>query len=57
MGVQRNWERQTGLKLSTVCLDGAKELISGELGQHFMMEGVTVQQTARYAHQQNGKAE
>ena len=57
VGVQRNWERQTGQQLSTVRVNGAKELISGELGQHFTSEGVMVQQTARYTHQQNGKAE
>ena len=54
IAVQRNWERQTGKKLHIVCLDGAQELVSGELGQHFVEQGISVQQTARYAHQQNG---
>ena len=57
IGVQRNWECQTGLKLSTVHVDGAQELILGDLGQHFTSKGMTIQQTAHYAHQQNGKAE
>lgn len=38
-------------------MDGAKELVEGDLGGYFTTKGITVQQTAAYAHQQNRKAE
>ncbi len=31
--------------------------MKGELGRHFKESGIEVQETAPYAHQQNGKAE
>ena len=49
--------RSSGVKVKTVRLDGALELTKGPLGDHFTETGITVQQTAPYAHQQNGKIE
>src|ERR1700678_3031406 len=40
-----------------VRLDGALELCKGVLGDHFTKQGIVVQQTAPYAHQQAGKIE
>ncbi|KAJ2914738.1 hypothetical protein MD484_g5685, partial [Candolleomyces efflorescens] len=40
-----------------VRLDGAAELCKGVLEEHFRAQGISYQVTARYAHQQNGKAE
>ena len=38
-------------------MDGAPELCEGSMGAHLRNCGTTVQVTAPYAHQQNGKAE
>ena len=38
-------------------MDGAKELVEGDLGNYFDSKGIMIQQTAAYSHQQNGKAE
>ena len=40
-----------------VRIDGALELCKGSLGAHFTQQGIVVQQTAPYAHQQAGKIE
>jgi hypothetical protein len=50
-------ERQVGCKVKRVCVDGAGELSKGALEEYFKEEGIVYQVTARYAHQQNGKAE
>ena len=44
-------------KVIKVRLDGALEFTKGLLGDHFTKQGIVVQQTAPYAHQQNGKIE
>ncbi|KAJ2921133.1 hypothetical protein H1R20_g15960, partial [Candolleomyces eurysporus] len=44
-------------KIVRVRLDGAAELCKGVLEDHFKAKGISYQVTARYAHQQNGKAE
>ncbi|KAJ2935894.1 hypothetical protein H1R20_g1200, partial [Candolleomyces eurysporus] len=44
-------------KIVRVRLDGAAELCKGVLEDHFKTKGISYQVTARYAHQQNGKAE
>ena len=49
--------RSHGVKVVTVRLDGALEFTKGALGDHFIKQGIVVQQTAPYAHQQNGKIE
>ena len=41
----------------TVRLDGALEFTKGTMGDHFIKQGIVVQRTAPYAHQQNGKIE
>ena len=46
-----------GTLIITVRLDGALELCKGILGDHFAKQGIVVQQTAPYAHQQAGKIE
>jgi hypothetical protein len=46
-----------GTLIITVHIDGALELCSGAFGAHFAKQGIVVQQTAPYAHQQAGKAE
>ncbi|PPQ82886.1 hypothetical protein CVT26_007527 [Gymnopilus dilepis] len=51
------WENISGNRVIAVRLDGAKELVEGDLGDHFTETGIIVQQTAPYAHQQNGKIE
>ena len=50
-------ERTTKSTISTVRLDGAPELCEGRMGSHLRNRGISVQVTAPYAHQQNGKAE
>ena len=42
-------------KVIKVQLDGALEFTKGLLGDHFTKQGIVVQQTTPYAHQQNGK--
>jgi hypothetical protein len=42
-------------KVINVRVDGALELTKGSLGAHFVKQGIVVQKTASYAHQQNGK--
>ena len=49
--------RSYDAKIITVRVDGALELTKGSLGNHFAAQGIIVQRTAPYAHQQNGKAE
>ena len=49
--------RSYGTHVITVRTDGALELCKGELGDHFVNQGIVVQQTAPYAHQQAGKIE
>jgi hypothetical protein len=49
--------RSFGTLVLTVRLDGALELCKGVLGQHFTKQGIVIQQTAPYAHQQAGKIE
>ena len=44
-------------KVIKVRLDGALEFTKGSLGDHFVKQGIIVQQTAPYAHQQNRKIE
>ena len=46
-----------GVKVIMVRLDGALELTKESLGDHFSKNGIVVQKTAPYAHQQNGKIE
>jgi hypothetical protein len=41
----------------TVRVDGALELMKGDMATHFAKHGIVVQQTAPYAHQQAGKIE
>jgi hypothetical protein len=41
----------------TVRIDGALELCKGLLAVHFTKQGIVLQQTVPYAHQQNGKIE
>ena len=38
-------------------MDGAPELSEGHMRQHLRNQGIAIQITAPYAHQQNGKAE
>ena len=49
--------RSHNAKIITVQVDGALELTRGSLSDHFAKTGITVQCTAPYAHQQNGKIE
>ena len=49
--------RSYGTHVITVRVDGALELCKGSLGTHFTEQGIVVQQTAPYAHQQAGKIE
>ena len=49
--------RSFDAKVITVRVDGALELTKGSLGAHFEKQGIVVQRTAAYAHQQNGKIE
>ena len=44
-------------RVLTVRMDGAPELSEGLMGAHIRGRGITIQVTAPYAHQQNGKAE
>ena len=57
LSVEARWERQTGKTVKALRVDGAKELIEGRMGTHLTERGIHIQQTAAYAHQQNGKAE
>ena len=50
-------ECTTKSSVSIVRLDGAPELCEGRMGAHLRGRGITMQVTAPYAHQQNGKAE
>ena len=50
-------EQTTKSIVATVCLDGAPELCEGCMGTHLRNRGISIQVTAPYAHQQNGKAE
>ena len=50
-------ELVSGSCIITVRMDGAPELCEGQLGAHIRNRGITIQVTAPYAHQQNGKAE
>jgi hypothetical protein len=50
-------ELTSGSRILTVRMDGAPELSEGQMGAHLCNRGITVQVTAPYAHQQNGKAE
>ena len=49
--------RSFGTLVQTVRLDGALELCKLVLNDHFAKQGIVVQQTAPYAHQQAGKIE
>ena len=40
--VEAKWERQTGKRVKAVHLDGAKELVEGQLGAHFQGRGIVV---------------
>ena len=42
---------------STLRVDGAPKLCEGRMGTHLHDCGITIQVTAPYVHQQNGKAE
>ena len=44
-------------RVVAVRMDGAPELSEGLMGTHLRNRGITIQVTAPYAHQQNGKAE
>ena len=50
-------ERLSNSRVLTVRMDGAPELSEGLMGAHLRDRGITIQVTAPYAHQQNGKAE
>ena len=50
-------ERLSNSRVLTVHMDGAPELSEGPMGAHLRGHGITIQVTAPYAHQQNGKAE
>ena len=50
-------EHTTKSTISTVRLNGALELCEGRMGTHLQNQGITLQVTAPYAHQQNSKAE
>ena len=50
-------ELLSGSRVITVRMDGAPEICEGSMGAHLRGRGITVQVTAPYAHQQNGKAE
>ena len=49
--------RSYGTDIITVQMDGASEFCKGDLGNHFAKQGIVVQQTAPYAHQQARKIE
>lgn len=51
------WENISGQRVKAIRVDGAKELVEGKFATHLAEAGVAVQQTAPYAHQQNGKIE
>ncbi|KNZ73140.1 Copia protein [Termitomyces sp. J132] len=51
------WELKSGNKVRAVRCDGAKEFIQGNLRDFLNEQGIIIQPTAPYAHQQNGKAE
>ncbi|KAJ2930108.1 hypothetical protein H1R20_g6973, partial [Candolleomyces eurysporus] len=55
--VEARLETLVGDRIIRVRLDGAAELCKGVLEEHFKAKGISYQVTARYAHQQNGKAE
>ncbi|KNZ77309.1 Copia protein [Termitomyces sp. J132] len=55
--VKANWELKLGNRVKAVYSDNAKEFISGDLHDFLISQGITHQNTAPYAHQQNGKAE
>ena len=44
-------------KIIAVQVDGALKLTKGSLDAHFVKQGIVVQRTTAYAHQQNGKIE
>ena len=46
-----------GELIKTICVDGALEFTKGKMGEHFTKQGIVIQCTAPYAHQQAGKIE
>ena len=46
-----------GKLVVNVRVNGALELTKGDMAKHFAKQGIVVQQTAAYAHQQAGKIE
>jgi hypothetical protein len=55
--VKARWENRTGEKVKFIRMDGAKELNEGVLDEFLKGFGADTQETAPYAHHQNGKAE
>jgi hypothetical protein len=49
--------RSFGRLIITIPVDGALELIKGQMGDHFTKQGIVIQCTVPYAHQQAGKIE
>ncbi|KAE9388894.1 hypothetical protein BT96DRAFT_1071929 [Gymnopus androsaceus JB14] len=49
------WEVKTGEKAQNICLDGVMEFHGEESSKYFRNKGISVQKTAAYSHQQNGK--
>ena len=49
--------RFTGNRVKAMRFDGALKFVKGALGDWLADQGIAVQQTAPYAHSQNGKAE
>ena len=51
------WENLSGNKVKAIRIDNAKEFVEGKMHEDLDDAGITVQATAPYAHQQNGKIE
>ena len=49
--------RSFGKLIVAICVDGMLELTRGQMGKHFTKQGIVVQCTVPYAHQQAGKIE
>ena len=49
--------RSFGKLIETIRVDGALEFTKGKMGKHFTKQGIVIQRTAPYAHQQAGKIE
>jgi len=51
------WENISGNKVKAIRVDNAKEFVEGKMCTELDNAGISVQATAPYAHQQNGKIE